>query len=49
MAAYFPLALREVYGGRLRGAVARSALLVVECAVIGLAAFMVLLVPVLTY
>lgn len=43
MVAYIPIALREVYGGRLRGAIARSALLAVEYAVIGLAAFMVLL------
>lgn len=50
MIAYFPLALREVYGGRLRAAIARSALLAAEYAVVGLAAFMVLLLLlVLTY
>lgn len=44
MAAYFPLALREVYGGSLRGAAARVAVLALEYAVIGFAAFVVLLV-----
>ncbi len=50
MLAYLPLALREVYGGRLRDAIARSALLADEYVFVGLSAFMVmLLLLVLTY
>jgi hypothetical protein len=40
--AYFPLALRRVYGGRLRFAVARSLLLGTEYAILGSLAFGVL-------
>jgi hypothetical protein len=50
MVAYGPLALREVYGGRLRHAIARTALLAVGYAVIALAAFVAMLfVIMLTY
>jgi len=50
MVAYVPLALRVVYGGRLRGALGRTLLLTVEYSVVGLAAFLLLLaLIVLTY
>jgi hypothetical protein len=42
LVAYVPLALRRVYGGRRRYAVARAALLAVGYSVVGLAAFSVL-------